>query len=196
MGDMNSNGTMAHTQWYAGGITLQPVKRITKQILTNVDGEAYKITNTPLEKETSLKVIKDWYVGSGNSTLYQQLQVTVKLLANGKDTGRTITLNSKNNWTATFNGLPYVDNNNNVISYTIEEVWFTTDWLPEYGEIITVNGKTVTYETVLTNVYKWGNGVELPSTGGNGPLIWVLSGLSLILISLIGYILQLKRKFK
>lgn len=196
MGNMNDNGTMAHTQWGPGGITIQPVKRITKQITQNVEGVAYKITNTPLDKETSLKVTKDWYVGSGNASLYQQLQVTVKLLANGKDTGRTITLSSKNNWTATFNGLPYVDSNNNIISYTIEESWETNDWLPEYGEIITVNGKNVTYETTLTNIYKWGNGYELPSTGGNGPIIWVSMGLSLMLISMIGFVLILKRKLK
>lgn len=196
MGNMNSNGTMAHTQWYEGGIAVQLMKRVTKQITTNVEGVAFKITNTPLEQETSLKVIKDWYVGSGNETLYQQLQVTVKLLANGKDTGRTITLNSKNNWTATFSGLPYVDNNNNIISYTIEESWDTDDWIFEYGDIIAVEGKTITYETVLTNIYKWGNGYELPSTGGSGPIIWVIIGGTLISISVIGFILLLKENRK
>ena len=65
-----------------------------------VEGEwAYQITNTPLTTETSLTVSKEWYNHLGDDpTLYEQAQVTIKLLANGKDAGRTVTLSLKNGW--------------------------------------------------------------------------------------------------
>ena len=151
---------------------------VTKETVQKVENFAYKITNTPLEEETSLTVTKTWDVGTnGDSSLYQQLQVTVKLLADGKDTGRTLTLGIKNNWSDVFLGLPYKDTDGNVIRYTIEETWETYDWTPTYGPIVTIEGTPNQYETAITNTYRWGFDYELPATGGKGTTLYTAGGL-------------------
>ncbi|MBR2131713.1 MAG: Cna B-type domain-containing protein, partial [Oscillospiraceae bacterium] len=161
-------------------------------------GFAFRITNIPLDKETSLTVKKEWDEGMGSNLDYQQAQVTIKLFANGKDTGRTITLSLKNGWTDTFRGLPYTDEDGNVISYTIEESWVNKDWLATYGEIKVIAGywgNPPTYETTVTNVYRWGRGYELPGTGGVGSTPWIFSGLVMMLGSLgCGCMMRRKRE--
>ena len=58
--------------------------------------------------------------------------MTIRLLANGVDTGRTETVSLKSNWTAVFNGLPYYDENGEPIVYTVVESWDNSDCLPVY----------------------------------------------------------------
>ena len=158
------------------------------------DNWLYKVVNTPLEEETSLKVTKTWDYGfivpNGE---HEQLQVVVKLLANGKDTGRTLTLSLRNGWTDTFRGLPYTDDKGNVIVYSIEEGWPSADWIPYYGEVTTHSGDPPTYSTSFTNVYRWGTGAQLPSTGSAARLMYILCGLSIMLTSLV-YGIALRRK--
>ena len=125
---------------------------------------------------------------------YETSLVTVRLLANGKDTGRTVTLTLKNNWTDTFRGLPYEDDDGEVISYSVEEVWTSDDWEPIYGEIKVVGAGIPTYETTVTNSYKYGHGYELPSTGGRGSAPWILSGLTMMVGALVS-IYVLKRRY-
>ena len=160
------------------------------------DDLAYRITNTPLESETSVTVQKAWDYGSITPTgEHEQAQVTVKLMANGLFTGRTVTLSLKNNWKATFNGLPYTDSEGNVIHYTVEENWKTEDWIPYYGDIITSSGDPPTYSTTITNVYRWGIGEVLPSTGTAARMLYILCGSSLMLLSLVlGIGLRRKRE--
>jgi len=157
-------------------------------------GFSYEITNRPIDQPTSLKVMKEWYINDivGNVD-YDQARVTMKLLANGRDTGRTVTLSYQNDWTATFENLPYKDAAGNVIAYSVEESWKTDDWTPRYGEVI--EKWDGTYETTVTNIYNWGNGVELPSTGGSGQIIWVLGGFVMMTGSLVcGYLLRRRRE--
>ena len=155
---------------------------------------AYRITNTPLDEETSLTVHKAWDYGfAGPGIEHEQAQVTVALLANGRNTGRTVTLNLRNSWRGTFQGLPYKDSNGNVISYSVEERWQTSDWITYYGEIVVSNGDPPTYSTTITNVYRWGTGVELPSTGSAARLMYILCGGSIMLASLV-YGIGLRRK--
>ena len=157
---------------------------------------AYRITNSPLEEETSLLVSKVWDYGSAkNGGQHETAQVTVRLLANGRDTGRTVTLNLKNGWNATFQGLPYVDANGNIIAYSVQESWKTEDWIPYYGEITTNSGDPPTYSTVITNVYRWGTGAQLPSTGSAARICYVLCGGSMMLTSLVyGIVLRRRRE--
>ena len=68
------------------------------------------------------------------------------------------------------------DEEGNVIVYTVSEVWEHQDWIAIYGEIIETNTSPPRYETTVTNNYRWGRGVELPSTGGLGQGIWIFSG--------------------
>ena len=155
----------------------------------------YKITNAPLERETSLTVNKQWDLGIATNVYYDNIRITVKLLANGKDTGRTLTLELKNSWSSTFRGIPYEDENGVPIVYTISEVSAHPDWEPFYGEVVTIPGTTPTYETVLTNVYRYGHGYQLPETGGMGKTPLILCGLSLMLGSLVyGCVLIRKRE--
>lgn len=197
MGSIGSNGRASASTSSSSGIIFTPKRRFVEITETEAKDFTFNITNTPLEEETSLKVTKVWDLGMANNASYEQSQVTVKLLANGKDTGRTVTLNLKNGWTDTFLGLPYKDNADEVIKYTVEESWETEDWLPKYGEIVEVKetGQLPTYETTVTNTYRWGHGYELPSTGGVGRKIWVLSGLIIMIGSLVlGCILRRKRE--
>ena len=163
------------------------------QVGTVESGYGFLITNTALTTETSVKVTKQWNHPDHDTSIYEQEQVTIKLYANNVDTGRTETVSLKTGWTATFKGLPYADANGNPISYTVVEAWDTDDWIPIYGEIRVISGKTPTYETTITNSYRWVGNFELPSTGGTGNLIYMLCGLILVSAPLV-YEISLRRK--
>jgi hypothetical protein len=192
---LNSNGTGSHTQYSPGALYFRPIIKTSEEVKIQVKDNAFEVTNIPLEKETSLKVTKLWDTGMGSADLYEKLQATVKLLANGKDTGRTVTLSLKNNWSETFLGLPYTDESGNVIVYTIEESWETDDWLPSYGEVTVIPGNPNKYETTLTNVYRFGRGYLLPETGGCGAEPFIYGGISLMAIAIIfGFVSRVKKK--
>ena len=71
------------------------------------------ITNSYTPETTVVKVTKAWVGPKTNS-------VTVHLLADGTDTGKTITLDEAGNWTGTFSNLPkYKDGT--AITYTVKE---------------------------------------------------------------------------
>ena len=156
----------------------------------------YRITNTPLKEETAVAVNKQWNLPEDLSEeIYQRLQVTVKLLANGKATGRTVTLSLQNDWKDTFRGLPYQDENGDVIVYTVVESWITNDWDATYSDVTTVPGSVPTYQVTVTNHYKWISNEILPSTGGYGVIPWQIIGLLLMTAPLL-YRYRIKRKRK
>src|SRR5699024_10227545 len=70
-------------------------------------------------EQTSINVVKAWD-DAGNQDGLRPESVTVKLLANGEDTGKTIELNAANNWQADFTKLDIYANGEK-IEYTIEE---------------------------------------------------------------------------
>ncbi|MBQ5318500.1 MAG: Cna B-type domain-containing protein [Oscillospiraceae bacterium] len=86
---------------------------------------------------TSVTVTKEWD-DADNQDGIRPGSVVVKLLANDVDTGKTETLNSTNNWTATFSNLEKKDTNGNDIVYTVDE-----ENVPN-GYAKTVNGFTIT----------------------------------------------------
>ena len=154
----------------------------------------FTVTNTPLDQETSLTVKKLWE--APDEELYEHAQVTLKLFADGKDTGRTETVSLKNGWTAVFNGLPYLNENGEPAVYTVVETWDTDDWIAIYGQIHTISGgKNPTYETTVTNYYRWSDAFELPATGGIGTPIYILCGLTLMLAPLV-YGFGLRRRHR
>lgn len=192
---INSSGRIPTTTTSANGLILTPMKKITETDIRPVEDWAYQITNTPLaaENETSLAVKKEWDIPAGyDSTLYQEYAVTVRLLANGVPTGRSITLTLKNNWEGNFLGLPYSDESGNVIVYTVEEVWEKERWSVTYGEIVASGGSPPAYSTVITNTYNPG-GPELPSTGSAARINYVLCGIGIMLGSLV-YGIRSRRK--
>jgi len=193
---LNNNGYLAsHTNDNNALLFTPMVVKMTSTEI-EVEGIAYTITNTPLEAETSLKVTKYWDTGLAQNVKYETAQVTIKLYADGKDTGRSVTLSLKNSWTETFMGLPYQGDDGHVISYTVVEAWDSNDWEPKYGEILSVGNGIPTYETSVTNTYKFGHGYELPSTGGCGAQLWVLSGLALMLGSLVSLYIIKRRSLR
>ena len=178
----------------SNAMTLTPVIQEETPI---TEGVAFLVNNIPLERETAMEVRKYWdygYLPAG--TVHEQAQVTVKLLADGKDTGRTVTLSLKNGWHSTFQGLPYEDEDGNVIVYTVEEVWKSKDWIPSYGEITTSGGSPPRYSTEITNRYRLGTGGPmLPSTGTAGRMMYILCGSSIMLGSLVyGIVSRRKRE--
>lgn len=182
-----STGRISSSTGTSNAMTLKAFKQVTVTETQQLENWAYQITNTPLpvNNETALSLQKDWVIPEGyDAKLYQEFAVTVRLLANGIDTGRTITLTLKNGWQGAFQGLPYTDPNGNVIQYSVYEVWDKEKWSTTYGEIITVSGDPPTYQTTITNTYHPG-GPELPSTGSAGRLLYVLCGCSIMLGTLV-----------
>lgn len=70
--------------------------------------------------KTSIKVNKTWDDNNNQAGLRPD-SITVALLANGKEIGKTIELNKDNDWKGEFNDLPS-HNNGKLIKYTIKEV--------------------------------------------------------------------------
>ena len=193
--NINSSGRITTTTSSSSGLILTPMKMITETDIQEVKDWAYQITNTPLaaNNETSLSVKKNWSIPSGyHSDLYQEFNVTVRLLANGVNTGRTMTLTLKNNWEGIFQGLPYADNDGNVIRYTVTEDWKKERWATTYGEILVSDGSPPIYSTVITNTYHPG-GPELPATGSAARLLFILCGSCIILGTLV-YGIESRRK--
>ena len=94
----------------------------------SVDGytsavNGYDVTNTYSPEQTSITVTKAWADSDDQDGLRPQ-SVTVRLLANGRDAGKTLTLNAGNNWQGTFSELDKYENGRE-ITYTIEEVSVT-----------------------------------------------------------------------
>lgn len=182
MSSLGSNGRMSTTTTTGSAMTFTLLTMTQTTTTEPVDGLAYRITNTPLDKETSMRVYKNWDMGElGTADMYEREQVTIRLLANGKDTGRTITLNLKNSWTDIFQGLPYADEDGSEIVYTIEEVWENVDYIPTYGTITRYGGDPVSYEITVVNTYRWGHVQALPATGGSGTTLYTAAGLGLLL---------------
>ena len=179
------------------GLLLTAVEKTQQTVTATFKGTGVLITNTPLEKETSLTVNKVWDYGkSTDDGRHNSYKVTVDLLANGSPTGRTVTLSLKNDWQDTFRGLPYTDANGKVIDYTVEERWDNNDWVTRYGPVQASSGDPPIYNTTIVNEYRWGSGgPELPSTGTMGRTLYQLCGGSIMLLTLAcAVVLRRKRE--
>jgi hypothetical protein len=185
--NMNSSGKFGYTTSANSSLILTPFELVTTSTTIEAGDWAYQITNTPLAKsnETSVEVKKEWVIPEGyGPELYQEYAVTVRLLANGIPTGRSITLTLKNNWEGNFLGLPYKDEHGNVIAYAVEEVWRKERWSTTYGEILSSGDSPPVYATTITNTYHLG-GPVLPSTGTSARLMYILCGSAIMLGSLV-----------
>ena len=191
---LNNKGYIEAKTQSSSALTVNLIMKTVTNTTLQIDGYGYAITNTPLTTETSLKVIKRWDYPGGDAAFYEKEQVTIRLLANGVDTGRTETVSLKSNWTAVFNGLPYLDEEDNPIVYTVAESWDNVDWIPIYGPITATGGDIPTYETTITNTYRWTGSYELPGTGGIGTPIYILCGLVLVLGPFV-YGFRLRRRY-
>ena len=76
-------------------------------------GRGFTVTNTSTAK-VSVPVEKKW-VGPAAA------KATVRLLADGKDTGKSIDLTESNSWKGSFEGLPKYSKSGSEVSYTVAE---------------------------------------------------------------------------
>ena len=105
---------------YAGGEEI--IYTITEDTVTDytTSYDGYNVTNTYAPGKTSVTVTKNWQDDYDQDDIRPD-SITVKLLADEEDTGKTLTLSESNHWMGSFAGLDkYVDGAE--IEYTIEEV--------------------------------------------------------------------------
>ena len=129
---------------YANGeeITYTVSEDTVTDYTTTYDGS--NITNSYTPGKTSATVTKIWN-DAENQDGKRPESITVSLLADGKETGKTVTLSVENNWKQTISDLP-----EKADGKAIEYTW-TEETLPE-GYKLTDNSKTGTV-TTLTNTY-------------------------------------------
>ena len=84
---------------------------------SKVDG--FNVTNSYTPGKTSVTVTKAWNDADNQDGL-RPAEVTVKLLANGKDTGESLTLSKANRWTGIFTDLDEYKDGEKIV-YTIEK---------------------------------------------------------------------------
>ena len=117
------------------GITYD-AKTVTAKVIVTDDGQgelhatveyssdgtanSTTFTNVYTPAKTQVPVKKVWNDGE-NQDGKRPTSVTVKLLADGQDTGKTLELNKENNWSGSFTDLD-VNKAGKAIAYTIEEV--------------------------------------------------------------------------
>ena len=78
------------------------------------------MTNTHAPEKTTVTVSKSWQ-DNNNQDGIRPASITVKLLANGVDTGKTLVLSADNSWTGSFTDLDKYATGE-VIAYTVEEI--------------------------------------------------------------------------
>ena len=102
--------------------------------------KGYDVTNTHAPGKTSISVSKVWNDRNDQDRIRPK-SVTIHLLADGKDTGKVLTLNGENQWTGSFTDLD-VYANGEKIRYSVTE-----DAVSGYQSSITgdgIKGFTVT----------------------------------------------------
>lgn len=86
----------------------------------SVSYDGYNVKNSYTPKQTSITVSKVWKDGD-NLDKIRPDSVTIKLLANGQDTGKTLTLTADGQWKGSFTKMDMYENGQAIV-YTIEEV--------------------------------------------------------------------------
>ncbi|MBQ4156119.1 MAG: Cna B-type domain-containing protein, partial [Clostridia bacterium] len=192
---LNSSQKFTYTTRSNQALLITPYTEIKTTTTKPIENLGFVVTNTPLEKETAVTVHKQWVVPPDmNETVYEREEITVKLFANGVDTGRSVELSLKNNWSATFKGLAFEDSNGNAIRYSVTEIIDSDKWVVTYGDVVASDEAVPNYSTTVINTYRTG-GPILPATGSYGRLMFILCGLGIMLGSLIyGIIYRCKRE--
>ena len=181
---------------------------------TEING--YDVKNSYTPGKTSVQVTKAWK-DNNNQDGKRPDAITIKLLADGEDTGKTLVLTATNNWTDTFTDLDEYKAGQKIV-YTIEEVAVGNG----YTSAVTGNAETgftvtnsytpptepteptppteptepttptePTKPTTPTEPTKPTGHTQLPKTGeDSGPYLW----LSLMCMSVGALLLLFRRK--
>ena len=156
------------------------VKEYKSTVTTDKDGK-YTVTNTHTPEKITVKGHKIWK-GDENHTDARPPFITVKLLADGKETGKEATASEATGWTYEFTELErYKDTKGTEIKYSVVEV-------PVDGYTSEVEGFNI------TNTYtpekptpgepnepgKPKKGGELPNTGSESNQVALVAGIALL----------------
>lgn len=118
-------------------ITYTITENAVSDYSTSYDG--YDITNSYTPGKTSIEVVKRW-VDGGDQDDARPASITVKLLANGEYTGKTLTLSAENSWTGTFAQLDEKSSGQKIV-YSIEEIGvagYTSTVTNEAGDVFII----------------------------------------------------------
>jgi|GEM_PF-321270 len=149
--------------------------------------EKFDVINTHAPGKTGINVTKKWDDKNDKDKI-RPGKVTIRLYADGKDTGKSLELSKSNNWTGSFSDLDE-KKDGKIIKYTVKE-----DKVDKYTAAITGNAKK---GYVVTNTHNptnkplkppQGENKE-PKTGDNTNLVGTLGVLivSLLVIAGIAY---------
>ena len=149
-------------------------------IITSEKDGKYTITNEHTPEKTAVKGHKIWK-DEENKDGIRPASITVKLLADGKETGQTATVSETSGWTYEFTGLDRYQEGKE-ITYTVEEVN-----VPD-GYIASVEGYNITNTHTPEKPTpgkpnepgKPKKGGELPNTGSESNQAALVGGISLL----------------
>ena len=123
-----------------GGSAVKIQYSVQEEAVTGYDttypAGSFDIVNTHTPEKISLDGMKKWEDNNDQDGIRPD-SVTMKLLADGKDTGKTAIASKANGWKYSFTNLDKYKENGTEIEYTVEEA--AVD-----GYTTTVNGTTVT----------------------------------------------------
>ena len=155
------------------------VKEYTSTVTTDKDGK-YTVTNTHAPEKTSVKGHKIWK-DEENKDGIRPASITVKLLADGKETGQTATVSETSGWTYEFTGLDRYQEGKE-IAYTVEEVNVPDGYTASVEGYNITNTHTPEKPTPgkPNEPGKPKKGGELPNTGSESNQVALVAGIALL----------------
>ena len=139
-------------------ITEDAVADYTTEI-TGDASEGFMVTNRYTPGKTSVSVTKAWDDRNDQDGIRPE-EIVVKLLADGKDTGKTVKLNSGNNWSGSFTELDEYKDGVKIL-YTIEEVsveGYKTEITGDASEGFTVTNRHEPETVDISGSKTWDDG--------------------------------------
>ena len=148
-------------------------------ITTDKDGK-YTITNEHTPEKTAVKGHKIWK-DEDNKDGIRPASITVKLLADGKETGQTATVSETSGWTYEFTGLDRYQEGKE-IAYTVEEVNVPDGYTASVEGYNITNTHTPEKPTPgkPNEPGKPKKGGELPNTGSESNQVALVAGIVLL----------------
>ena len=148
-------------------------------ITTDKDGK-YTITNEHTPEKTAVKGHKIWK-DEDNKDGIRPASITVKLLADGKETGQTATVSETSGWTYEFTGLDRYQEGKE-IAYTVEEVNVPDGYTASVEGYNITNTHTPEKPTPgkPNEPGKPKKGGELPNTGSESNQAALVAGIALL----------------
>uniref|UniRef100_UPI00066C9442 Cna B-type domain-containing protein n=1 Tax=Streptococcus oralis TaxID=1303 RepID=UPI00066C9442 len=138
------------------------------------------VTNTHTPEKTSVKGHKIWK-DEDNKDGIRPASITVKLLADGKETGQTATVSETSGWTYEFTGLDRYQEGKG-IAYTVEEVNVPDGYTASVEGYNITNTHTPEKPTPgkPNEPGKPKKGGELPNTGSKSNQVALVAGIALL----------------